>query len=126
MSEKKEINRSDLVRLRREQENRQRMERARKESTRSNPPVARRSRRTHRAMRSACCRSRSPTTTTSRSPRDWNAAALTGASSGPRRKLVATDAPVKFAQLQLLHVSSGQATEIPHDARSRDNPRQGR
>jgi cell division septal protein FtsQ len=44
MSEKKEITRSDLVRLRREQENRQRMERVRKESTRSKPPVARRSR----------------------------------------------------------------------------------
>ncbi|MGZ9234096.1 MAG: cell division protein FtsQ/DivIB [Anaerolineales bacterium] len=44
MSEKKELTRSDLVRVRREQENTQRMERARKESTRLNPPASRRSR----------------------------------------------------------------------------------
>jgi hypothetical protein len=44
MSEKKDLTRSDLVRVRREQENRKRMERAKKESTRSHAPVARRSR----------------------------------------------------------------------------------
>jgi cell division septal protein FtsQ len=44
MSEKKELTRSDLVRLRREREKMQRMDRAKKESTRSSPPVARRSR----------------------------------------------------------------------------------
>lgn len=44
MSEKKELSRSDQVRLRREQENTQRMERARKESTRSAPPVTNRKR----------------------------------------------------------------------------------
>ena len=44
MSEKKDLTRSDLVRLRRERENTQRMERAKKESTRTKPPAARRSR----------------------------------------------------------------------------------
>jgi hypothetical protein len=45
MSEKKDLSRSDLVRLRRERENKQRIDRARKESTRQNPPpVARRNR----------------------------------------------------------------------------------
>lgn len=44
MSEKKDLTRSDLVRLRRDRENTQRIDRARKESTRQNPPVARRSR----------------------------------------------------------------------------------
>lgn len=44
MSAKKELTRSDLVRLRRERENAQRTERARKESTRSAPPVTRRGR----------------------------------------------------------------------------------
>jgi cell division protein FtsQ len=44
MSEKKELTRSDLVRLRREREKMQRMDRAKKESTRSNPPVTRRGR----------------------------------------------------------------------------------
>lgn len=44
MSEKKEINRSDLVRIRRERENAQRMERARNESTRSAPAATSRTR----------------------------------------------------------------------------------
>lgn len=44
MSEKKGLTRSDLVRLRRERENTQRIERARKESTHSTPPVTRRGR----------------------------------------------------------------------------------
>jgi hypothetical protein len=44
MSEKKELTRSDLVRLRREREKTQRTERAKKESTRSAPPVTRRGR----------------------------------------------------------------------------------
>ena len=39
MSEKKDLTRSDLVRLRRERENAQRRERARKEATRPAPPV---------------------------------------------------------------------------------------
>ena len=44
MSEKQGISRSDLVRLRRERENKQRRERARKESTRPAPPVKSRTR----------------------------------------------------------------------------------
>lgn len=44
MSEKKDLTRSDLVRLRRERENDQRMQRAKQEVTRSAPPVTRRTR----------------------------------------------------------------------------------
>src|ERR1041384_3253694 len=44
MSEKQELSRSDLVRLRRERENKQRMQRAVNEATRPAPPVTRRSR----------------------------------------------------------------------------------
>ena len=57
MSEKKELTRSDSVRLRREKENQQRMERARKESTRLNPPGARRSRQDITQPRRATARS---------------------------------------------------------------------
>jgi hypothetical protein len=64
MSEKKEVNRSDLVRLRREQGSSKRAERARKIATRTAPPVTTRARQenvrsTRRSVRSGSGMSRS-------------------------------------------------------------------
>ena len=63
MSEKKELTRSDLVRLRREKENEQRMERAKKEATRPAPPVK------PRAKQSAVTKAKRKSTHASRARR---------------------------------------------------------
>ena len=56
MSERKELNRSDLVRLRRERENTQRMERAGKVATRAAPVVTTRGKPKHKTARASRAR----------------------------------------------------------------------
>jgi hypothetical protein len=61
MSDKRELNRSDHVRLRRERENKQRLQRAATEATRPAPPVSPRSRRSAVKSKRAPARSRGAT-----------------------------------------------------------------
>ena len=56
MSEKKELTRADLVRLRRESENSQRRERAKKEATRPVPTVTTRAKPAAPKPKRWCCR----------------------------------------------------------------------
>ena len=69
MSEKKELTRSDLVRLRREQDSGKRAERARKIATRTAPPVTTRTRQENVRSTRRSARSDSGVSRTGRSPR---------------------------------------------------------